>query len=199
MGYYSELAAEQELARYEAGICKCGKSLPLGYRMCGICPDCLKPAFIQLEAAEKDLRDMPDNDPKGVELCTYIGDLREGLENCPNPLLPDDQFKKLTQEEFETFKVAGGGSMGLTEEIEYYKAGNLLGILLEDNVDHDYSFVILKEDTTDKLWKAIDIEVSIETDIEASFKLYSALHIDSNINYIFVHLEDILRQREEDL
>lgn len=82
-------------------------------------------------------------------------------------------MRRLTAEEWAKFPVYDGG-LNFTTELEYYMLGDALGVVLLDNVDHDYSFAVLRYDRTKKEWRAVEVEVSMPT-IEAARKKLEAV------------------------
>jgi len=51
----------------------------------------------------------------------------------------------------------------LVTELEYYRLGPALGIIMIDNVDKDFSLVVLRKDKLRKQWRAVDLSTNNPT------------------------------------
>lgn len=74
-------------------------------------------------------------------------------------------IREITKYEFEKFDVAKEGPVGIfaTEKQWFADTENkVLGIVLQDNIDKDWSYVILGIDE-ENIYRAIDVKVSVET------------------------------------
>src|SRR5699024_8733588 len=74
-------------------------------------------------------------------------------------------IREITKYEFEKFDVANEGPIGIfaTEKQWFTNTkNNVLGIVLQDNIDKDWSYVILGLDE-ENVYRAIDVRVSEET------------------------------------
>lgn len=81
-------------------------------------------------------------------------------------------MREITKAEYLAHNVKDRSSP-LTTEIRWFERSNLLGVLLRDNVDKDWSFVALAQDGDE--WKAFDLGVSHPTPDAALTALNIAL------------------------
>ncbi|TAK64066.1 MAG: hypothetical protein EPO22_06020 [Dehalococcoidia bacterium] len=86
-------------------------------------------------------------------------------------------IRKLTEAEFEAFRPARGplGEL-IGEEKEWYadRRGNVIGVLVLDRIDKDWSYVVLGRDARGK-FRAIDAQVSFQSPEQARTELVSKL------------------------
>lgn len=85
-------------------------------------------------------------------------------------------MESYSKEEFyETFNVFKLPDIGIHEELEFLSTEDksVLGVVLFDKVDNDFSFVALGSDG--KMFRAVDMGVSYKTRDEAREKLMIAM------------------------
>jgi hypothetical protein len=70
-----------------------------------------------------------------------------------------ETMTEITQEEFSKYDVVKPGSNPFTTEMAWFKHGDMLGIVLLDKTDHDWSFVALEQDA-DGRYRGFDLGVS---------------------------------------
>lgn len=73
-------------------------------------------------------------------------------------------IRQISQEQFDNFNVAKSPISFIATEKEWFSSDNdkILGLILKDNIDKDWSYVILGLDETDT-YRAIDVKVSEES------------------------------------
>lgn len=86
-------------------------------------------------------------------------------------------IESITQKEFyahDVYKLEMANMLG--QEVKWYKesANNLLAIIIHDTIDSDWAYVVLAKDS-DGLYRAIEVEASIETIEDAEKVLMSKL------------------------
>lgn len=90
---------------------------------------------------------------------------------------PSAEIHKLSEKEFDSFRPVRGPLTALVgDEKEWYAArrGNVIGVLVLDRIDKDWSYVILGRDRHGK-FRAIDAQVSFETEQQARQRLLTEL------------------------
>lgn len=86
-------------------------------------------------------------------------------------------IKTLTRNEFDGFKpMRAAGIEALIQEKEWFRddASNILGAVLFDKTDKDWSFVIMGRDEKGK-FRAIELDASIRTQDDARKKLMAKM------------------------
>ena len=86
-------------------------------------------------------------------------------------------IKRITQDEFDKYNVIKKPSGFLTTEKRWYveKNHNILGIILLDNIDNDWSYVILAIESGNS-YSAIEVKVSMDTILEAENLLLESIN-----------------------
>ncbi len=90
---------------------------------------------------------------------------------------PSAEIHKLSEAEFDSFRPVRGPLGALIgEEKEWYAARreNVIGVLILDRIDKDWSYVILGRDSRGR-FRAIDAQVSFESPEEARTQLLNGL------------------------
>jgi hypothetical protein len=92
-------------------------------------------------------------------------------------LNPTANVRRITADEFDRFKPTRGPLTTLIgEEREWYASlnGNVIGVLVRDRIDKDWSYAVLGRDQHGK-FRAIDFDVSVATEPEARNKLIASM------------------------
>jgi hypothetical protein len=90
---------------------------------------------------------------------------------------PSAEIHKLNEKEFDAFKPLRGSLAALVgDEKEWYadRRGNVIGVLILDRIDKDWSYVVLGRDQHGK-FRTIDAQVSFETQEDARDRLITEL------------------------
>lgn len=90
---------------------------------------------------------------------------------------PSAEIHKLSEAEFDSFRPVRGPLGALIgEEKEWYadRRRNVIGVLILDRIDRDWSYVILGRDAHGR-FRAIDAQVSFESPEQARTQLRSEL------------------------
>jgi hypothetical protein len=84
-------------------------------------------------------------------------------------------MQEISEDDFERFDIASNPPLGLTTERAWFQCGPLLGIVLIDNVDRDWSFVALSRTLPETQYRAFDVGTSYASQEEATEALAKAL------------------------
>lgn len=87
------------------------------------------------------------------------------------------EVQKLNEKEFDAFKPLRGSLAALVgDEKEWYadRRGNVIGVIILDRIDKDWSYVVLGRDQHGK-FRTINAEVSFESQQEARDRLLAEL------------------------